>query len=65
MYTVPLENIIEAHQVEGMFSADDSQLYVTFDAANKSVNLAKLEDCVKDIKAWTAGNKPSLNNDKT
>ena len=59
------ENIIKAHQVEGMFYADDSQLYITFEAANKSVNLAKLEDCVKDIKAWTIGNKLSLNDDKT
>ena len=65
MYTAPLENIIKAHQVEGMFYADDSQLYVTFDAANKSVNLANLEDCVKDIKAWTIENKLSLNDDKT
>lgn len=65
MYTAPLEKIIKAHEVEGMFYADDSQLYVTFDAANRSVNLKKLEDCVKDIKAWTVENKLSLNDEKT
>ena len=65
MYTAPLENIVKAHQVEGMFYADDSQLYVSFNAASRSENLAKLEDCVKDIKKWTVENKLSLNDDKT
>ena len=65
MYTAPLENIIKAHQVEGMFNTDNSQLCITFDAADNSVNLAKLEDCIKDIKAWTFENKLLLNDDKT
>ena len=65
MYTALLENIVRANQVEGMFYADDSQLYVSFNAANRSENLAKLEDCVKDIKKWTVENKLSLNDNKT
>ncbi len=64
-YTALLEKIVKAHQVEGMFFADDSQLCVRFDTANRSVTLANLETCIKDVKKWTVKNKLSLNDDKT
>ncbi|XP_072048691.1 uncharacterized protein [Amphiura filiformis] len=65
MYAAPIENVVRDHQVQGMSYADDSQLYVSFNADNRNDNLVKLEACVNDIKKWTVENKLALNDDKT
>ena len=70
MYTSPLGEIARRHQMFYHFSADDTQLYITFrtsSVSNMHMNLsnAKLVNCVRDIDAWMLSNKLKLNKDKS
>ena len=65
LYTSPLEDIINARGVNSMIYADDTQLYLTFDPSHRSDNIPRLENCVRDVKAWCTANKLMLNDDKT
>ena len=65
LYTAPLEDVIASHGVEKMIYADDTQLYLTLRPSNRSEQLQRLENCVRDIKAWTTSNKLLLNDSKT
>ena len=52
LYTSPLEDIVKRHQVNGMFYADDSQLYVSVNRNDPSIDplLAHAPPIVKCIK---------------
>ena len=62
----PVSDIATKHNVQDMFYADDSQLYVTFDAKSANTHsLRTLESCVSDIKKWMLSNMLMLNDGKT
>ena len=61
MYTAPLGDIIEAHGINYMTYADDTQLYVVLNRSERSTAISKLEQCVHDVKAWSIQNKLMLN----
>ena len=64
MYTAPLEDVINAHSLGRMIYADDTQVYIILDEAERSSLIPKIEKCISDIKLWfTADLK--LNDDKT
>lgn len=65
LYTAPLENIITAHGLSCMKYADDSQLYINFNAKNQQSALGKIENCITDIKSWMSSNFLVLNDSKT
>ena len=65
IYSAPLEDVISNHGVNTMVYADDTQLYLTFDSADKSGKIRKLENCIVDVKTWTAKNRLLLNDAKT
>ena len=45
--------------------ADDTQLYVTFDPADRASSVSKIEACICDVKSWAVQNKLVLNDSKT
>mgnify|MGYP000391996955 CR=1 FL=1 len=45
--------------------ADDTQIYLSFDANDSDEAVKQLELCVKEIRSWMARNFSFLNNGKT
>jgi len=56
IYTRPLEQIIERHKIQYHFYADDTQLYLFFDPIDAQSDMARLNSCLVDIRAWMADN---------
>ena len=65
IYTQPLEQIIQRHNVSFHFYADDTQLYLSFNPSEAQDAVAKLNHCLSDIRDWMASNFLKLNDDKT
>jgi len=68
LYTSPLANILQLHNMLYHFYADDTQLYVSFpcnDDSDRDNTMAKIERCLFDIDRWMTLNKLKLNKDKT
>ena len=68
IYTLPLTTIANRHGVSIHLYADDTQLYVSFDASSHesfSESIHILEKCIQDIKVWMAYNSLQLNGEKT
>ena len=65
MYTAPLEDIINAHGLGRMIYADDTQVFIILDEAERSSLIPNLENCISDIKLWSTANDLKLNDDKT
>ena len=45
MFSAPLQELISAHGVSSVAYADDTQLYVTFDPADRASAVSKIEAC--------------------
>ncbi len=66
LYASPLEDIVKQHDnVNGMYYADDSQLYIRLDPQNPVPAIHRLENCISDTKGWTCDNNLALNDGKT
>ena len=65
LYTTPLSNIIEKHNVNHHFYADDTQIYTTFSPENCPESLSIIEKCLCEVQEWMHQNKLKLNPDKT
>jgi len=65
MHTSPLEDIIEAHRINRMLYADDTQNYTIFKRNEHAAAIPKFEKCIKDVKIWSNENGQKLNDDKT
>jgi hypothetical protein len=68
LYTLPLGDIIVAHDLKYHIYADDTQLYCTFnpkETHSLEDALRRLSNCIRDIKRWMLINKLQLNQDKT
>ena len=64
-YESPLGDIIRAHGLSAHFYADDTQLYLAFRPCDQAAAIAKLEECVVDVRHWMAANYLKLNEEKT
>ena len=64
LFSAPLQDIIAAHGVQFVVYADDTQLYLTFQAQDREAALNKIESCIADIRSWCKSNMLVLN-DKT
>ena len=64
-YSVPVEEIIKAHDLECMVYADDTQIYCCFDNQNMDISMTRVENCVSDIRSWMIRNHLMLNDTKT
>ena len=65
MYTQPLSEIFNKHDMSYHLYADDSQLYKCSVPGNIPLLISSTEDCVRDVKNWMEGNKLKLNDEKT
>ena len=45
--------------------ADDTQLYMPFNIDNNEDTIARMEECINDIRKWMAENFLKLNDSKT
>ena len=68
LYTTPIADIINSHNLQYHFYADDTQLYVTFKTdydVDAGLPRSRVEHCVVDIDRWMTNNKLKLNENKT
>ena len=68
IYTRPIYDIANSHDVCVMLYADDTQLYLPFspsDSSSVTEAIVKMEACINHISAWMLANKLKLNEDKT
>ena len=65
LYLAPLEQILSAEDVGCHFYADDTQVYISFTAADCCDSLSKLAEVLTRMHNWFSFNKLSLNPDKT
>jgi hypothetical protein len=65
LYSEPLQDLIASHGIQAMVYADDTQLYLCFDPADRSRAIAAMERCIADVKTWATNNKLALNDAKT
>ena len=65
LYTKPLTSIAKRHNVSIHLYADDTQLYVPFNPSDSEAAMARLEECIEDIRQWMTMNFLKLNDSKT
>ena len=65
MFSSPLEDIVNAHNLHCMIYADDTQLYITFNPNEQPSIASAIERCIVDIKCWMSTNMLMLNDSKT
>ena len=64
-YSAPIAKLAQQNGVMYHQYADDTQLYVFCDAKNAEAQKSRLEQCIHDIKDWSASNLLKLNDSKT
>ena len=65
MYSAPIEQIVNAHNMNCTVYADDSQVYVSFKPTESANIIPVIELCIRDIKCWMTQNMLMLNDSKT
>lgn len=65
LYTAPLANIINQHNINHHFYADDTQLHNSDTPENIPSLLKTTSDCFTEIQNWMTQNKLQLNGNKT
>ena len=67
IYILPLGQILKKHGIMFLIYADDTQIYISFSAADRTAasdSLLALENCILAIRSWMGSNKLKLNDDK-
>ena len=65
LYSSPVAKIARKYGLCVQLYADDTQLYLSFTPCEWGDALERVEESVKEIKAWMVANKLQLNGDKT
>ena len=65
LYSPPVAKIARKYGLCVQLYADDTQLYLSFTPCEWGDALERVEECVKEIKAWMVANYLQLNGDKT
>ena len=65
LYVAPLQDIVAAYNLNSMFYADDSQLYIAIKPNDQSSALVTLQNCVNAVINWNTQNMLLCNPGKT
>jgi len=65
LYTTPLSFIISSTPISYHFYADDTQLYLSFNASNSDHSLTLLSSTLNSVHNWLTANRLSVNPSKT
>ena len=65
IYMLPIGSILQHHGIDYHIYADDTQLYVSFDVANPSIAIDKINLCISDLRTWMIKKKLKINDSKT
>ena len=65
LYTSPLSTIISNSSANHHLFADDTQLFLSFSAADFAYNITHLENTISNVSNWMSSNFLSLNPSKT
>ena len=65
LYITSLHDVIAHHNLNSLFYADDTQLYIAIDPANQDPSLTALQTCIEDVMRWNTQNKLRSNAEKT
>ena len=65
LYTAPIQDIISAHDLDGMFYADDSQLFITIDRHDQRPALNTLQMYTSEVIEWNTIHKSVCSPSKT
>ena len=61
LYMVPLEDIIARHGLHSVIYAEDTQLYKACDSRADFSVVARIDECIDEIRRWMRGNMLALN----
>jgi hypothetical protein len=65
LYTTPLSTVISNSSALHQLYADDTQLFISFSAADFAHNITHLEQTISNVSDWMSSNFLSLNPSKT
>ena len=65
LYIAPLQDLIKSYNLDCMFYADDTQLYIAVNPSTLVVSMDILSSCIKAIFDWNTVNKLQTNRGKT
>ena len=57
--------MISRHNLNSLFYADDTQLYIAIDPANQALSLTALQTCIEDVMRWNTQNMLKSHAEKT
>ena len=64
LYIAPLQDVIARHNLNSLFYADNTQLYIAIAPANRAPSLTALQTCIEDVMQWNAQNMLRSNVEK-
>ena len=53
LYIALLQDVIARHNLNSLFCADDTQLYIAIDPANQTSSLTALRNCIEEVMRWS------------
>ena len=65
LYTSPMSNLFNESSVSYHFYADDTQLYISFNASDSATNLPIISTLLDSVHAWLTSNRLTVNPSKT
>ena len=68
LYTAPLADILQFHEMQFHFYTDDTQFNISFSTNNDmelTNSITRIEECLTDHDKWMSMNRLKLNKDKT
>ena len=65
LYIAPFQDVIARHNLNSLFYADDTQLYIAIYPANQTSSLTALRNCIREVMRWNTQSMLRSNAEKT